>query len=79
MHNASTSVRWFTRQQTADYLGCSVRQIQLLTKQGRLPVSYALGERSPRYDRLAIDDRMAAQQPQQKSPAVNSSVRLVAG
>jgi phage terminase Nu1 subunit (DNA packaging protein) len=57
-----TPPRWLTQQGVADYVGgCSVRQVQILTRQGRLPVSYALGPRLPRYDRLAIDRAMAEQ------------------
>ncbi len=50
--------RWLLQQGVADYLGVSIRQVQVLTRQGRLPVSYALGPRSPRYDRHAIDAAM---------------------
>lgn len=53
--------RWLTQQAAADYVGCCVRQVQLLSQQGKLPVSYALGPRSPRYDRLAIDAALAAE------------------
>jgi hypothetical protein len=44
-------------------VGCSIRQLQILARQGKLPVSYALGPRSPRYDRLAIDAAMQQPQP----------------
>lgn len=52
--------RWLSQQETAKYLGCSVRQVQLITRTGRLPVSYALGPRSPRYDCRAVDQFMDA-------------------
>ena len=54
--------RWLSQQETADYLGCSVRQVQLITRTGRLPVSYSLGPRSPRYDRDAVDQFMSSQE-----------------
>ena len=50
-----------TQEAVAEYVGASVRQIQILTRQDRLPVSYALGPRSPRYDRHLIDAAMSAQ------------------
>lgn len=50
--------RWLSQQAVAVYLGVSVRQLQILAKQGRVPVSYLLGPRSPRYDRMAIDAAM---------------------
>ena len=57
-----TATRWLTQQGVAEYLGCSVRQVQILTSQNRLPVSKTLGPRSPRYGRLAIDSWMAEHQ-----------------
>jgi predicted DNA-binding transcriptional regulator AlpA len=65
MHDSTKSLnaaRWLSQQAVADYLGCSVRTIQLLTKSGRLPVSYGLGPRLPRYDRIEVDRVLGQQQ-----------------
>jgi predicted DNA-binding transcriptional regulator AlpA len=66
----SPTPRWLTQEQTCQYLGgCSPRHIQALRREGKIPVSYALGERSPRYDRLELDRWMASgQQPETQTP-----------
>jgi excisionase family DNA binding protein len=71
---AAASIRWLTPQQAADYVGCSVRQIQIVTREGKLQASYALGERSPRYDRSSIDAWMAGE-----STESTETPRLTAG
>lgn len=59
----SLTPRWLTQEQACQYLGgCSPRHIQALQREGKIPVSRALGERSPRYDRLELDRWMASGQ-----------------
>jgi hypothetical protein len=50
--------RWLNQREAVDYLRTTTRQLQLLQRQGRVPVSYALGPKSPRYDQLALDQWM---------------------
>jgi DNA-directed RNA polymerase specialized sigma24 family protein len=45
--------RWLTRQQTADYLGISVKTVDLWARIGKLKRIYIKG--SPRFDREFID------------------------
>ena len=52
---------WLSPQGIADYLTCSLRTVQDLTKQGRLPVSYHLGPRLPRYNTADVDRAMRKQ------------------
>ena len=40
-----------TKKQTAEFLQCSQRQVELLTAKGRLPRPVYLGESSPRWKR----------------------------
>jgi excisionase family DNA binding protein len=78
-HKNVTS-RWLNLQAAADYCGCSIRTIQALTKSGRLPVSYAIGPRSPRICRFELDKFLGAEQrTQEKHPAEDPGVRLAAG
>lgn len=60
--------RWLTQQSLADYLGCSIRQIQIITKEGSLPVSYRLGPRLPRYNAADVDAAMREQGEQNQQP-----------
>jgi hypothetical protein len=71
------SPRWKTPREAADYLTCSVRQLQILEAEGKLIPSRVLGPRSPRYDVHQLDAFMAGEKPQE-TPAENSGVRLAA-
>ena len=49
--------RWLNRDRLADYLGVDYTAITKLVRAGKLPQpSLHLGPRSPRWDRLAVDD-----------------------
>lgn len=45
--------RWLTRQQTANYIGISVKTVDLWARTGKLKRNYIKG--SPRFDRELID------------------------
>jgi hypothetical protein len=68
---------WMDQQGTADYLSCSVRQVQLLQRAGKLPCSYHLGPRSPRYHRDDVD-RAMGREPQEKQ-TTETGLRVAAG
>jgi hypothetical protein len=52
--------RWLDRTATAQYISVRVDQLPRLVRRGFLPApSYHLGERSPRWDREALDARFA--------------------
>jgi predicted DNA-binding transcriptional regulator AlpA len=72
----TTLNRWMTQAQLSEYLGgFSIRAIQKLQREGKIPVSYALGERSPRYDKVQIDAWMQ----QQNTASRDHQPRLAAG
>lgn len=51
-----TSPRWLDLPAAAAYLSVRPDRIRALVRAGRLPApSYALGDRAPRWDRLALD------------------------
>ena len=43
-----------TKKQLAEFLQCSQRQVEILTRKGRLPKPIYLGESSPRWKRDEI-------------------------
>jgi predicted DNA-binding transcriptional regulator AlpA len=43
-----------TKSQVAGYLQCSQRQVELLTKKGRIPKPIYLGDSSPRWRRSEL-------------------------
>lgn len=43
-----------TKKQVAEFLQCSERQVELLTKNGRLPRPIYLGQSSPRWRRAEL-------------------------
>ena len=45
---------WMTKKQVADWLLCSQRQVELLTKSGRICKPVYLGESSPRWKRSEL-------------------------
>jgi predicted DNA-binding transcriptional regulator AlpA len=45
---------WMTKSQVAGYLQCSQRQVELLTKKGRIPKPIYLGDSSPRWRRSEL-------------------------
>jgi len=48
--------RWLNAEATAAYISVRVDALARLVKQGRIPApSHELGDRSPRWDRLALD------------------------
>jgi hypothetical protein len=48
--------RWLDRQQTADYLSVRIDRLPRLVREGKIPKpNYTLGQKSPRWDLLAID------------------------
>lgn len=48
--------RWLDPEAAAQYICVRTDALRRLVKQGRIPApSYALGPRSPRWDRLALD------------------------
>ena len=48
--------RWLNAEATAAYLSVRPDALSRLVRQGRIPApDYRLGERSPRWDRLALD------------------------
>lgn len=48
--------RWLDADATAEYLCVRVTRLQALVKERRIPpANYALGPRSPRWDRAALD------------------------
>lgn len=48
--------RWLDAEATAAYISVRVDALSRLVRQGRIPrPDYRLGERSPRWDRLALD------------------------
>lgn len=52
--------RWLDRDGLARYLSIRAESISRLVRQGRLPgPSYRLGNRQPRWDRLALDADMS--------------------
>jgi hypothetical protein len=52
-----TLPRWLNPTQLAEYIGSRVDHLPRLLRTGKLPrPSYHLGPKSPRYDRLAIDE-----------------------
>jgi hypothetical protein len=72
-----SSPQWKTPQKAADYLTCSVRQLQLLEAEGKLIPSRALGPRCPRYSVQQLDEFMTGEKTQD-IPAGDSGVRLAA-
>ena len=48
-----TDALW-TKKQVAEWLQCSLRQVELLTAKGRLPKPIYLGESSPRWRRSEL-------------------------
>lgn len=51
-----TDPRWMNPEQTARYISVRIDALSRLVRQGRIPQpNYALGPRSPRWDRLALD------------------------
>lgn len=44
-----------TKQETAFYLGVSVKQVYILTRDGDLRATYVGGRQSPRYSRRSLD------------------------
>ena len=43
-----------TKKQVAEFFQCSERQVELLTKKGRIAKAYYLGESSPRWKRAEL-------------------------
>lgn len=43
-----------TKKQVAEFFQCSQRQVELLTKKGRIAKAYYLGESSPRWKRAEL-------------------------
>jgi predicted DNA-binding transcriptional regulator AlpA len=43
-----------TKKQVSEYLQCSQRQVELLTKKGRIAKAYYLGQSSPRWKRSEL-------------------------
>lgn len=53
----SDAPRWLDPDAAAAYLSVRVDALGRLVRQGRIPApSYALGERSPRWDKLKLDE-----------------------
>jgi hypothetical protein len=51
-----TAARWLAPDEAARYLSVRPDALPRLVRAGRIPApSYALGQRSPRWDRLALD------------------------
>ncbi len=79
MSELSITPRWLTQEQACQYLGgCSPRHIQAMQQAGKIPVSYALGVRSPRYDRIALDRWMQGEHTPD-APTESRGVRLAVG
>lgn len=53
-HPEQTPPELMTKKQVAEFLQCSERQVELLTKKGRLPKPVYLGESSPRWKRAEL-------------------------
>lgn len=54
-----TDRRWLSPEAAADYLDIRVDYLPRLVKTGRIPApEYQLGPRTPRYDRLKLDEVM---------------------
>jgi hypothetical protein len=67
--------RWLTAGAAAEYVCCTRETLRNLVKRGALPApSYQFGPRSPRYDRLAIDARLAG-----RAAASNADAILAEG
>lgn len=61
-HPEQTPPELMTKKQVAEFLQCSERQVELLTKKGRLPKAIYLGESSPRWKRAELVAHLDAQQ-----------------
>jgi hypothetical protein len=68
--------RWLNPSQTAEYIGSRVDHLPRLLRTGKLPTpSYHLGPKSPRYDRLAIDEAFSGtRQKDDMATAVRNTV-----
>lgn len=54
--SVTDSPRWLNSEELARYICIRIDSISRLVKQGRIPKpDYRLGDRSPRWDRLALD------------------------
>jgi hypothetical protein len=55
----SGGARWLDRASAAAYLGVRLDRLQRYVDAGKIPApSYVLGPRSPRWDRLALDETL---------------------
>jgi integrase len=67
--------RWRSPEEAAAYLGVRIDQLPRLRKAGRLPApSYALGPRTPRYDRLLLDSSLTGASPSSSTQNVQDAV-----
>ena len=54
--------RWLSAREAADYVGYDTEAFRRAVRRGALPAAtYRLGKQSPRWDRLALDRAMGAE------------------
>lgn len=72
------TARWLKPEEAALRLGVSVDALKRKVKAGLIPApSRHLGERSPRYDREALDSVMLGDQPSASSGGIKSIVARI--
>ncbi len=69
------AARWLSPSAAAAYLGVRVDSLPKLVKAGRVPPpTYTLGQRSPRYDRLALDAALSGKQSEDETNSMSKAI-----
>lgn len=72
--------RWLNRRAAANYLSVQPNALKRLVREGRIPEpTYHLGPRSPRWDRVAIDEAFGLTTKAQQQARADAAIKEVVG